>query len=213
MRIMNNVKYTTLICLSSLLLVACATPSDVTVESTDTSSISAEEVSVVSEAESSEKVSTPGKRSNPVAIGESATWKVLYSDVEYNPLEGTVTTTISNVVRGEEAYNQLIKANEFNEAAPEGYDWAIFDMSLTLVEGSEDDPFNTSTISITPIASDGSEVSQASYATFEEGSDFGWKDLYKGGKDSGKFGVIVPVDDETLLAVSDMNTTIFYKLK
>lgn len=210
---MNKLKYTTLICISSLLLVACGTPSDVTVESTDTSSIKTETVSSESAVESSEKISTPGKRSNPVSIGETATWDVVYYDDESNPLDGTVKTTISNVVRGEEAFNYLKNANEYNEPTPEGYEWAIFDVSLTLVEGSEDDSFNTANISITPIASDGSEVSQSDYATFEDGTAFGWKDLYSGGNDSGKFGVIVPEDDETLLEVSDMNTRIFYKLK
>ncbi|MFL2100052.1 hypothetical protein [Mycobacteroides abscessus] len=208
---MNKFKYVTLLGFSSLLLAACGESSDVTVESSNNESATTEEVS--SEAESSEETSAPGKRSNPVSIGESATWDVLYSDADYNPLEGTVTTTISNVVRGEEALNQLTEANEFNEAAPEGFEWVVFDMSLTLDEGSEDDPFNTSTIFITPVASDGSEVSQSTYASFEEGSAFGWKDLYKGGNDSGKVGLIVPEGDDTLIEVSDMNTSVFYSLK
>lgn len=208
---MNKFKYVTLLGLSSLLLAACGeSSSDVTVESSNNESVT-EEVS--SEAESSEEKSAPGKRSNPVSLGESATWDVLYSDADYNPLEGTVTTTISNVVRGEEALAQLMEANEFNEAAPDGFEWVIFDMSLTLDEGSEDDPFNTSTILITPISSDGSEVSQPTYATFEDGSEFGWKDLYKGGSDSGKVGLIVPEGDDTLIEVSDMNTSVFYSLK
>lgn len=207
---MKNFKYITLLGLSSLLLAACGESSEVTVESANSDSAAAEVAS--SETESLEETSTPGKRSNPVSIGESATWDVVYSDADYNPLEGTVTTTISNVVRGEEAYNQLVAANEYNESAPEGYEWVIFDMSLTLDEGSQDDPFNTSSITITPIASDGSEVPQSSYATFEEGTDFGWKDLYKGGSDSGKFGLIIPEGDETLIEVSDMNTSVFYKL-
>lgn len=207
---MNKFKYITLLGFSSLLLASCGESSDVTVESNDSESVTEE---VASEVESSEETSAPGKRSNPVAIGESATWDVLYSDADYNPLEGTVTTKISNVIRGEEALNQLMTANEFNEAAPEGYEWVIFDMSLTLDEGSEDDPFNTSTIMITPIASDGSEVDQSSYATFEDGTEFGWKDLYKGGNDAGKVGLIVPEGDDTLIEVSDMNTSVFYNLK
>ncbi|MBT2732043.1 hypothetical protein [Carnobacterium sp. ISL-102] len=206
---MKKIKYITLLGLSSLLLVACGESSDVTVESSNSDSTTAE---VSSEAKSSEETSVPGKRSNPVSIGESASWDVLYSDADYVQLEGTVTTTISNLVRGEEAFNYLMEANEFNEAAPEGYEWIIFDMSLVLDEGSEDDPFNTSTILITPISSDGSEVAQSAYATFEDGTDFGWKDLYKGGKDSGKVGLIIPQGDETLIEISDMNTSVFYKL-
>lgn len=210
---MNKFKYITLLGFSSLLLAACGESSDVTVESVSSNSATSTAEEVASEAESSEETSAPGKRSNPVSIGESATWDVLYSDADYNPLEGTVTTTISNIVRGEEAINQLMEANEFNEAAPEGYEWVIFDMSLVLNEGSEDDPFNTSTILITPISSDGSEVSQSTYATFEDGTAFGWKDLYKGGNDSGKVGLIIPEGDETLIEVSDMNTSVFYSLK
>lgn len=208
---MKKIKFITLLGLSSLLLVACGESSDVTVESSNSdSTTTAAEVS--SEAKSSEETSVPGKRSNPVLIGESASWDVLYSDADYVQLEGTVTTTISNLVRGEEAFNYLMEANQFNEAAPEGYEWIIFDMSLVLDEGSEDDPFNTSTILITPISSDGSEVAQSTYATFEDGTDFGWKDLYKGGKDSGKVGLIIPQGDETLIEISDMNTSVFYKL-
>ena len=207
---MNKFKYASLIGLSGLVLAACSEPSEVTVESKDAATETTEEVSSI--VESVAETSAPGKRSNPVSVGETATWDVIYSDAEYNRLDGTVTTSISNVVRGEEAYNQLYSYNEFNEAAPEGYEWVIFDMTLTLDEGSEDDPFNTSTIFMTPIASDGSEVSQTDYATFEDGAAFGWKDLYKGGNDSGKVGLIVPVGDDTLIEISDMNTSVFYSL-
>ena len=208
---MNKFKYVTLLGFSSLLLAACGESSDVTVESNDGESTATEEVS--SEAESSEQVSEVGKRSNPVALGDEATWTVLYSDADYEPLEGKITTKISNVVRGDEALTLLKADNPYNEAAPDGYEWAIFDVSLTLVEGSEDDPFNTSVVSITPIASDGSEVAQNDYATFADGTDFGYKDLYKGGTDSGKVGLIVPVEDETLIELTDWNTSVFYSIK
>lgn len=208
---MKKMKYAVLVGLSGLFLAACGEASEVTVESKNTEPETTEESSSTLESVATE-TSTPGKRSNPVAIGQSATWDVMYSDADYNQLDGTVTTTITNVVRGEEAYNQLVSHNEFNEPAPEGYEWVIFDMTLTLDEGSEDDPFNTATIFMKPVASDGSEVPQTDYATFEDGTAFGWKDLYKGGNDSGKVGLIVPVGDDTLIEVSDMNTSVFYSL-
>ncbi|WP_062532372.1 hypothetical protein [Jeotgalibaca dankookensis] len=207
---MKKLHYVSLIGLSSLMLAACSEPSDVKVESNADASTEIEASSTV---ESVKEASAPGKRSNPVAIGESATWDVMYSDSEYNAIDGTVTTTISNVIRGEEAYNDLVSYNEFNEPAPDGYEWVIFDLALTLDEGSEDDPFNTATIMMTPVASDGSEVAQTSYATFEDGTEFGWKDLYKGGNDSGKVGLIIPEGDDTLIELSDMNTSVFYSLK
>lgn len=207
---MKKLHYVSLIGLSSLMLAACSEPSDVKVESNADASTEIEASSTV---ESVKEASAPGKRSNPVAIGESATWDVMYSDAEYNAIDGTVTTTISNVIRGEEAYDNLVSYNEFNEPAPDGYEWVIFDLALTLDEGSEDDPFNTATIMMTPVASDGSEVAQTSYATFEDGTEFGWKDLYKGGNDSGKVGLIIPEGDDTLIELSDMNTSVFYSLK
>ena len=195
---------------SALVLAACGSPSDVEVseEASSTAAASSEVASAVSE----ETVSAPGKRSNPVAVGQSATWDLVYYDAESNRIDGVVTASISNVVRGEEAYNQLIAANPYNEAAPEGFEWVIFDLKATLDEGSADDPFNTVNLSITPVASDGSEVAQPFYATFETGTDFGFKDLYKGGTDEGKKGLIVPVGDETLVEITDWNTSVFFKL-
>lgn len=207
---MNKFKYITLLGFSSILLASCGETSDVTVENNDSEAVTEE---VVSEVESSEETSAPGKRSNPVALGDEATWTVLYSDADYEPLEGKITTKISNVVRGEEALTLLKADNPYNEAAPEGYEWVIFDVNLSLIEGSEDEPFNTSIVSITPIASDGSEVAQNDYATFADGTDFGYKDLYEGGTDSGKVGLIVPVGDETLIEFTDWNTSVFYSLK
>ena len=195
---------------SALVLAACGTSSDVEVseEASSTASASSEAASAVSE----ETVSAPGKRSNPVSVGQSATWDVVYYDAESNRIDGVVTASISNVVRGEEAYNQLIAANPYNEAAPEGFEWVIFDLKATLDEGSADDPFNTVNLSVTPVASDGSEVAQPFYATFETGTDFGFKDLYKGGTDEGKKGLIVPIGDETLVEITDWNTSVFFKL-
>lgn len=195
---------------SALVLAACGSPSDVKVseESSSTTATSSEAASAASE----ETASAPGKRSNPIAIDQSATWDVLYSDAESNRIEGIVTASISNVVRGEEAYNQLVAANPYNEPAPEGYEWVIFNLKVALDEGSVDDPFNTAVLSVTPVASDGSEVAQTSYPTFENGTDFGYKDLYKGGTAEGKKGVIVPIGDETLLEITDWNTSVFFKL-
>ena len=105
---------------SALVLAACGSPSDVEVseEASSTAAASSEAASAVSE----ETVSAPGKRSNPVAVGQSATWDLVYYDAESNRIDGVVTASISNVVRGEEAYNQLIAANPYNEAAPEGFE-------------------------------------------------------------------------------------------
>ena len=199
---------------SALLLTACGDDGGSTEISDPAEEIDAEEVAQDVEASEAEetKASEIGKRSNPVPLGKLATFPVLYSDEEYNEIKGVVTVEISNPIRGQEAYDLLIEHNEFNEEAPDGQEWVVFDVSLTLDEGSEDDPFNTSVMTITPIASDGSEVPQSDYATFENGVDFGWKDLYVGGTDSGKYGLLVPEGDETLIEVTDWNKSVFFSI-
>ena len=108
---------------------------------------------------------------------------------------------------------ELARRTGINKSSiPEGFEWVIFDLKATLDEGSADDPFNTVNLSVTPVASDGSEVAQPFYATFETGTDFGFKDLYQGGTDEGKKGLIVPVGDETLVEITDWNTSVFFKL-
>ena len=202
--------------LSGLVLGACGGDAD-----TDTTTNVEEESSVVVKNESEEVVesekadtgSAVGKRSNPAPLDEPQEVAVQYYDDNGEEIDGKVMITVSNVVRGEEAYNQLLEENEFNEDAPEGHEWVIFDVKMTLEEGSMDEPFNTSMINIIPISSDGSEVPQTSYATFTDGTDFGWKDLYEGGTDSGKVGKIVPIDDETTIKLSDMQNNTFFTLK
>lgn len=208
-----------LLFVSAMLLGACSDSdsAQVTTQDSDTEenseSVETKEDTTKTAESDEAKESEVGNRSNPVPLGKSATWNVLYGDSNDEPIEGTITTTISDIVRGDEAYQQLLTDNEFNEEAPEGYEWLLFNLKLTLDDGSDDDAFNTSQISIIPIASDGSEVDQTTYATFAEGTDFGYKDIYKGGTDEGKVGLLVPVDDDTLIELTDWNSGVFFSLK
>lgn len=205
-------KKTLLLLSTALLLGACG--SSASEEKVTTKEVDKVEQTSTEENKTEEKTeSEVGKRSNPVPVGQSATWDVIYGDSNDEPVDGTVTTTISNIVRGDEAYQQLVSENEYNEEAPEGYEWLVFNLKLTLDEGSEDDAFNTSQISIVPIASDGSEVDQTIYPTFSDGTDFGFKDVYKGGSDDGKVGLIVPIEDETLIELTDWNNSVFFKVQ
>lgn len=202
--------------LSGLVLGACSaeTDADTTPNAEEQSSVVVtSESEKVTESKKADTGSAVGKRSNPAPLNEPQEMEVRYYDNDSEGIDGKVMITVSNVMRGEEAYNQLIEENEFNDAAPEGHEWVIFDVKMTLEEGSMDDPFNTSMISITPISSDGSEVPQNTYATFADGTDFGWKDIYEGGTDSGKVGKIIPINDETTIEISDMQNSIFFTLQ
>ena len=159
-----------------------------------------------------EATSALGKRSNPVPLGTAATFPTSYYGEGGEKIEATISVTLSNVVRGDEAYAYLAEANRFNDEAPEGYEWVIFDVELVLDEGSDDEPYNVMG-SFTPIASDGSEVEQTGYATFSTGESFGWVEIYKGGKATGKEGKLVPVGDDTLVQFSDWTSKVFFALK
>lgn len=89
--------------------------------------------------------SEQGKRSNPYTLADTFEMAVEYFDPDsedYEPIDGRIKVTFNEVTLGQEAQDFLLSENEFNEEAPEGYQWAIFDTSVELLEGSEDVPFN-----------------------------------------------------------------------
>jgi len=122
--------------------------------------------------------------------------------------------SIDNVIRGQEAYDYLIKANEYNEEAPEGQEWVVFDVELKVNEGDEDEPYYEIGM-FTPISSNGEEIPQGNYPTFSDGEQFGDVDLYEGGTAKGKFGILVPEGDDSLMEYNgnSFTTSVFFALK
>ncbi|GEK91181.1 hypothetical protein [Alkalibacterium kapii] len=155
------------------------------------------------EAETEESTSELGKRSNPVPVGESITYtETYYGDDMESEYEAEFELKVTDVVRGEEAFNTLKAENEFNEAAPEGMEWAIISLEGQLHQGDEDVPYPVYP-TFTVVDSDGSEVPQDIYGTFD-GNEFGYVDLFPGGTTSGRIAKYMPVDDESLLVLDDM---------
>lgn len=152
-----------------------------------------------------------GKRSNPVPLGKTITIDTIYyaSDT-YDEIEGNISVTLSNVIRGEEAYKQLIAYNKFNEKAPKGKEWIIIDVKYKLNKGSEDDPHHTGYF--TTISSAGEEVSQDEYAFIDSQDDFGFKELYVGGEISGKVARLVPIGDNALIQLRE-EQRVFFSIK
>lgn len=89
--------------------------------------------------------SEQGKRSNPYTLADTFEMAVQYTDPDsddYETIDGRIKVTFNEVTLGQEAQDFLLSENEFNEEAPEGYQWGVFDTSVELLEGSEDVPFN-----------------------------------------------------------------------
>ncbi len=173
--------------------------------------IDSSEESSLETTESSSEELTIGKRSNPVPLGTTVTFDTEYYG-DSDTIPANVSMTISNVMRGADAYNYLLNANQFNEAAPEGKEWVVFDVTLKLNKGSQDEPYYISN-SFTPISSSGEEVSQEDYGTLGDGEEFGYKDIYEGGEQTGKVALLVPTDDDTLVEFTDLDPGVFFKLQ
>lgn len=140
-----------------------------------------------------------GKRSNPVPIGEWIEFKdTYYESIESSDqIEGTFKLRITEVERGDSAFEQLIEENEFNEPAPEGHEWIIAHFETEMLDGDEDSPYTVVPF-INVMSSSGNEVSQDEYGTLD-GDEFGYVDLFPGGSHSGRVTNYVPEGDESLL--------------
>lgn len=80
-----------------------------------------------------------GSRTNPVPFQQSAT----VSDELYNENGDSFAIkfdlTVLDVIRGDGAYQQLKTMNEFNEPAPEGYEWVLAKTKVKLTESETED--------------------------------------------------------------------------
>lgn len=80
-----------------------------------------------------------GSRSNPVPFQKTAT----IDDEIYNdngdafPIKFDLTVT--EVIRGDAAYQKLKAMNEFNEPGPEGYEWVLAKTKVKFVESATKD--------------------------------------------------------------------------
>jgi len=157
-------------------------------------------------------ISAVGKRSNPVLNGQTASFDLTYYDDTYNKIPGNASITLANPVRGQAAYDALMSYNQFNSPAPEGLEWLIFDVNLTLNAGSPDYAFNSGSIYFKVIGSDGSQVDQNEWGVLDD--DFGNNDLYAGGTDWGQEAVLVPIGDTGVLIEANGFSTpsVFFNL-
>lgn len=124
--------------MSAFVLGACGNSTQEEANADDTTST---EQTASTESATSEQ----GKRSNPYTLADTFEMAVQYTDPDsddYETIDGRIKVTFNEVTLGQEAQDFLLSENEFNEEAPEGYQWGVFDTSVELLEGSEDVPFN-----------------------------------------------------------------------
>lgn len=194
---------------SSFLLISCASEeNELTVEDAEIENV--EETEQVEEPEEEKTESIVGSRSNPVPINKKVSQDFEFyshddmeSDEEY---KGNRSITLSNFFRGEEVYNYLMEANQFNEEAPEDMEWAMIDVEYTINEAETEDESQFVSPEFVIIDSSGSEVAQDEvYPTLDNGDEFGYVELYSGGTADGKYVFYVPENEEILIKYDDWN--------
>jgi len=73
----------------------------------------------------------PGSRSNPFSFGEPGTF-VKDGDKEF-------TFAVVEVLRGQDAYDRVMRANRFNDEPPAGYEYVLVKLSVNYIQGPSPD--------------------------------------------------------------------------
>lgn len=77
-------------------------------------------------------------RQNPAPIGKSQTITLTGHTTDYAGYQYTVTMTVKDAVRGEEAWKKIKEANRFNTAPPEGYEYILATINATVDSTTKD---------------------------------------------------------------------------
>lgn len=149
-----------------------------------------------------------GKRSTPVPLGEYL--EVI--DKEYGD-DGSFNVRLNfkivSLTRGEEAYQILVSENQFNDPAPEGLEWAIFDLEAEYVNGSEDYPYSPN-IRFDIFDTSGRQVNQSDWGTLD--SEFSDIDIFPGVTHTGREVYLVPEGEDFLVSI-DLDKLYFFDMK
>lgn len=154
-----------------------------------------------------------GTRSNPVKLNEVATIKTKTMDDDYNDYETTVDLSVEKVIRGEEAQSQLKKMNEFNEDAPEGYEWVLASAKVKVVDSeTEDHPFTIDGIMYFKFVSESGDIYSGDIVgTTEPAFSF---EMYKGNEKEGYIAGLVKKGEKASLEYDPMvSSSVFFSLQ
>ena len=138
-----------------------------------------------------------GARKNPVPIGQVLSGSLTYFGDPLCEFEMSIT----NVVRGDEAWAAIKEANMFNDAPPEGYEYVLIQVwtkNVTDLSGS-DEPLAISRFDFELARGDDSISSdQPSIVVPSPELDF---TLYEGSEDHGYIAFLVKQDDANIKVV------------
>ncbi|MDL0436223.1 MULTISPECIES: hypothetical protein [unclassified Niallia] len=163
--------------------------------------------------EENTKESKVGTRSNPVKLNEVATIETSTYDDESNSYNTTIDLSVEKVIRGEEAQSQLKKMNEFNEDAPEGYEWVLVDAKVKVADSeTEDYPFSIDGIMYFDFVSESGDIYSGDIVGTTE-PDFSFE-MYKGNEKQGYIAGLVKTGEKATLQYDPMvSSSVFFNLQ
>jgi len=161
----------------------------------------------------SKKETKVGTRSNPIKLNEVATINTTTVDDDFNNYDTTIDLSVENVVRGNEAQSQIKKMNEFNEDAPEGYEWVLVKAKVKVVDSeTEDHPFTIDGIMYFKFVSESGDVYSGDIVGTTE-PDFSFE-MYKGNEKEGYIAGLVKKGEKANLEYDPMvSSSVFFALQ
>jgi hypothetical protein len=214
---MKNFKFLSLIAMALLtlgLLAGCGQDTkDVTVTDNDNEQKAEKEKAGSSEETKKEEGPKIGSRSNPIPFQSTATVDdEMYDDKgEAYPIKFDLT--VVEVVRGEDAYQLLLGMNQFNEAAPEGYEWVLAKTKVSFKESATEDLafFIDGIMNFEMVSESGDIYSGDVYATTDPDFSF---EMYVGSEKEGYIGGLVKAGEKAQLRYEQLlDGQVFFNLE
>lgn len=202
-----NIKKITTIIAGMIFLVGCG--SNATTENTTEENSHNVTIENTTEEKNEDLISEPtfgllngktGTRKNPVSLGDTVTIK----DQIVGDHEITYDLTVNKIYRADAALEVLTRDLRISSNPPEGKEWAIIEITIDLIEGSNQEPYYASSMSKEIVDSTGQVITQDyefdSWYFYELGSeDFSEVNMYPGDTHTGKIPFLVSEGDEAPL--------------
>ena len=166
------------------------------------------------EAEKKEEAKSKlGSRTNPVPFQTTATVDDELYDDEGNSYAIKFDLTVSEVIRGDAAYQKLLSMNEFNEPAPEGYEWVLAKTKVKFVESeTEDLSFHIDGIMNFDMVSESGDIYSGDIVGTTE-PDFSFE-MYVGNEKEGYISGLVKTGEKAQLRYDEMlGGQVFFNLQ
>ncbi|WP_010676881.1 hypothetical protein [Bacillus timonensis] len=200
--------------LSIFLLVACGQDTkDIEVKEDEPQQEQAETEKADDTEKKENTESKLGSRSNPVPFQKTATVDdELYND-QGDAFAIKFDLTVLEVTRGEEAFNKLKGMNEYNEPAPEGYEWVLAKTKVKFVESeTQDIPlFIDGVMNFTMVSESGDIFSGDVYAVTDPDFSF---EMYVGNEKEGYISGLVKTGEKAQLRYEEfLGGNVFFNLQ